>query len=293
MLVVSTIALCGCELVSGIDDRGRAAGPGAGGGGGGGGGDGGSACPPCGTFECVDGVCDVPLPTDGLVLRLRADVGVVVDENGRVREWHGVGSGLVATQSVASNRPELTNWGQLDEHRGVAFDALAESYLVLPPAFDSFPDGLSAFVVALATGSDHGRFLDLGNAMGDSSIVFGRWSTTDELRYETHDTSILAAYRGQAAFGLDDVQLFEVVHSTDTGEAVLLRNGHPLDLVEAVPGGIPSTPRLQCRIGRSNFTSPGYLTGMLVEVVLYARALSVQERGALESNLMAFYGIVP
>jgi concanavalin A-like lectin/glucanase superfamily protein len=307
--VVLLAPLLGCELVSGHDVRTRAieaaGGGGAGGAGGAGGvggvggvggrpaGGGGSApCVACDGFECVDGVCQVPLPETGIVFRLRADVGVEVDDGGGVLRWTSAVGPIAAVQDFDGDRPALVAWGPGDDRSSLRFDGFGD-HLALPAGFQHFEGGLSAFVVARPAPSEHGRFLDLGNGNGDDSIVFGRWSTTDELRYETHDAAgSLAAYKGTGAFETDALTLFEVVHETN-GDAVLLRNGAALPISEAVPGGIPLVMRSQCWIGRSNFTSPGYLIGDVMEMVLYDRALSPAERVEVEGALQTFYGIVP
>jgi hypothetical protein len=221
-------------------------------------------------------VAESSVPTDGLLLWLRADRGVVAS-GGLVSQWvdqsdqHGD-----ATQSSAELRPQLVDSG-LGVGPGIEFDGV-DDYLKLPIGFADFTAGLSLFVVLRQTRVDAcAAFLESSNGSEIDDVSFGQYQ--DRILYEVYQQDISGD-----PVTYDQPALLAVVHHPDTAVA-LFQNG-----VAAGQAGLElprSISRTDNYLGRSLYTQCAPYSGQIGEVLLYSRAMSDAERVAVEAELQA------
>lgn len=234
------------------------------------------------------------IPTDGLVLWLRADDGLETTDDGRVTRWRDSlpklrpgHAGLDATQTDTGAQPL-----RVTESAGPAVAFGPKDALELPPGLEDFSAGLSLFVVVWpqldATGSA-GPVFALGfPAQQDScgrlaELVIGEYGF--EYRVE--------AERGVAE-GVVDGRGWDVISAVHGGW-----NGGPVCAVNApltlrrgneVKGTITMRSlskalRSGTRLGRSSYFPNEYFSGKVGEVLLYDRALDEAEVGRVVTYL--------
>jgi hypothetical protein len=219
-------------------------------------------------------VAESSVPTDGLLLWLRADRGVVAS-NGFVSQWvDQSGQHCDATQSVAELRPQLLESG-MGAGPAIEFDGV-DDYLRMPMGFADFTAGVSLFVVLRQTRiGTCAAFLESSNGSEIDDISFGQYQ--DRILYEVfqEDTS------GDPVI-YDQPALLAVVHQPDT-RVDLFQNGIAAGQAElTLPAAIGRTDNY---LGRSLYTQCGPYLGQIGEVLLYSRALSEAERVAVEAEL--------
>lgn len=230
--------------------------------------------------QAGEGGCIAAPPSDGLVLWLAADRGVL-ESDGQIASWiDGSPSEAHAFQNTPSERPALVNteFGPALEFDGV------DDQLLIPadPAFDHF-DGVSFFGV-VETDDDLGcgtlltlsRF-PITNETEPVPIEVGPFN--DSFTYAVDTRSHIA----WNSWPLARTVLLEIVHR-ETQNVSLLVDGEvvlspviplPVDAVRD-SNGIGTPPRYSdCRT----------FQGRIHEVLLYTRALASEERVALEGYL--------
>jgi hypothetical protein len=214
-----------------------------------------------------------PPVADGLLLWLRADVGVT-ETRGTVSSWADQsGHHSDAVQTDPTKQPKLGSSGP-SGRASVVFDD--DDFMSLPAGFGDFSLGVSMFAVYYTeTTRTCIDVLDFSNGPEVNDITLGR-----------HDG--LVHYEVDA-FDLhgDDLPLgtqvlASVVHNTD-GTAQLRLNGAPFSVGT---GDLPaSTTRLSNVVGRSLYADCGSMSGGLWEALVYNRALGPDERAHVESYL--------
>lgn len=110
----------------------------------------------------------------GAALHLRADTGIQVESDGRVREWQSLDKKRTAGAAAESARPLLKRQA-FGEHPAVAFDGMGR-FLTLPDQVVQSPQWTIAAVVRDAsTGGGHRSILSNWNAAGNqaSSLFLG------------------------------------------------------------------------------------------------------------------------
>jgi hypothetical protein len=254
------------------------------------------------------------LPTNGLQLWLRADVGVTTNASGRVSSWADQsGNGYNATQADSTKqalwvssginsgngfRPSLVFNGEFSN--GIfdgAFDGLVTPNIDLPSAF-------SAFLVvrinnaAQGAGSDGGVMpMELANPGGAGSGGFWLYNSSPPgggglvVVNSGGGSGQVAGNPPTEPFWLggSKVYLAEGIYD-NAGTSAIYRSGQLNNSGPASVGDIPSRPlTLGGRQGSPNsFGLP--LIGNIAEVLIYDSALSASDRMGVENYLASVYG---
>jgi hypothetical protein len=220
----------------------------------------------------------VPIPTDGLLLWLRADVGVTKGAasgaGAIVTAWSDQSaSHFDARQSVLGKQP-MWRPGASGGRPAVVFDE--DDYLSLPAGFTDFSRGVSAFAVAEIGGTAPcADIFALSNGPEIDDISLGR--DNGKAHYEVYSGDIFGD-----AYSSDGPQMMSVVHGTDWNMALRL-DGAPFTTGNFEP---PATVlRLSNVVGRSLYTECASINGAIYEILLYGRALDPGERAQVESYL--------
>jgi hypothetical protein len=221
------------------------------------------------------------VPRAGLVLWLRADLGVT-QQNGSVTAWQDQSEAAVpVTQSASNARPRYEPEGFVGKP-SVVFDG-AEDFLTLGEFSADFSAGLSIFiafqdepVAAECTG-----FFEISNGREIDDIHVGRHELS--LQYEILDDW----HRADPDPPAPRAQIMSVVHR-GSRQAVLRRNGNLLEQFEI---SLPvHTPRSEAFIARSLYSLCTYYRGAISEILVYARPVSEIELGEIESYLQRHWG---
>jgi hypothetical protein len=242
----------------------------------------------------------LPSALDGLVLWLDS-ADTVTSTSGFV--WPDRSS--LHNDAIAPSGAEPTleePWAGLPH--AVRFSGIGQ-YLVLPSGMSDFTRGLSVFVVAepwaraFVNDTDAARFIDFAATarQENDSILFCRYgSEGSELLYQVYiGDKVKSHVPARDAIGNYTRHLFEVVAPGGLPQEDIVtryfKDGASLSPGESqVPLVVDRTSNL---IGRSNYPrmsgqnpDPDY-RGFLAEIVLYNRALSDDERRAVEAYLLA------
>ena len=237
----------------------------------------------------------------GLVLWLDPEDGVTTTSG---FAWQDRSNQHNNARAPAGAEPMLEQ-PSTDLPRAVWFSGIGQ-YLKLPSGMSDFTGGLSLFVVAepwarlSVEETDAARFIDFAAAetSQNDSILFCRYDAeASSLLYQVYvGANAVAPERAADAVANYSRQLFEVVAGggkpADATTTRYFKNGGALSTGKAqVPYVLNRTSNL---IGRSNFRIPPdagihpdpHYRGFLAEIILYNRALSDDERRAVEAYLL-------
>ncbi len=223
-----------------------------------------------------------PIPTNGLSLWLRADVGVMA-ANGGVQTWQDQsGQQMDAVASAANVAPKLGK-DALSGLPTLEFDG-QQDYLSLPEGFADFTQGLSVFIVAKPSDGACASMWEVANGTEVQDISLGFYQNTWQYEVENQDVN----------GGLIDgaTATLAVIGAVQRpGGAVELRLNSNL-LQQATF----DTPEVALRktnyIGYTSYANCGHFSGDISEVIVYDRGLTISEVNALENYLEARYKIV-
>jgi hypothetical protein len=227
------------------------------------------------------GVAIGPLPVvrDGLVLWLRADVGVTAGDDDRVSHWVDQSvNAFHVEQTGGEQQPKLVNSG--GSLPSVEFDGV-DDFMRIPEGFDDFQDGFSAFVVTSAENLDAcWAVLEFSNGSEIDDIFLGHYAAS--VHYE-----VLDVWMTQGEYPVGENLVLAVIH-------------RPNELIETRTNGniagensfaLPSViTRTQNFLGRSLYSACGVLEGSISEVLVYDRAVTSAELLAIEAYLATRFG---
>jgi hypothetical protein len=225
---------------------------------------------------------------NGLITWLKSDNGLMTSSS-QVTAWMDLsGNENNASQSNSSNQPTYVSEA-INDFPAVAFNGSAQ-FLQLPPGFADFANGISIFMVLEPTGltGDYARILDFGDNTDTISCVTLSEITSTSLLFtvgnaENDLTNVQSDDLVQEAY-----QLIEVIQSSSS-VAALYTDGVQ-GAQNSWMNAIDNTTRVGNYIGR--FTGGGYyFEGQIAELLVYNRALSNQERLALELYSYVRYGL--
>jgi hypothetical protein len=221
---------------------------------------------------------EMPPVGDGLLLWLRADVGVT-ETNGDVSNWADQsGNHLDARQPDPLQQPTWLEAGFL-EQPAVIFNA--ENFLSLPGGFADFSRGISIFTVATLTDpASCVDFVHLSNGPEIDDIALGRHDGKAHIEVFNGDLF------GQD-FSLGHPHLVSVVQGTDGFVDLRLDGGSSATATLDLPS---TGTRLSNVIGRSLYAGCGSVHGPIAEVLVYRRALDDGERTRVETSLQERWG---
>ncbi len=219
------------------------------------------------------------VPQEGLLLWLRADTGVTVGPDQRVRSWvDQSGNGLDAEQTGGNQQPELVNSG--GRMPRIEFDG-EDDFLRLPVGFDDFSAGLSAFVVTSARTLDAcWAVIELSNGSEIDDIFLGQYSQS--VQYE-----VLNEWVTEGDYPVGEDLVLAVIHDTDHLVETRTNGNFAGDMMASLPA---VEQRAENFLGRSQYDSCGYLEGSISEVLLYNRAVSSDELLQIEDYLATRWG---
>jgi hypothetical protein len=246
----------------------------------GGGGTGGSGSGP---FDAPTDPIDPTVPTEGLLLWLRADRGVTVEE-GRVSEWADQSAQHAnAFQKTLELRPRLSSGGGFGRPT-LEFDG-TDDFLSLPSGFVDFSAGATLFGVFEASAqSSCAAAIELSNGRETDDISLGQYMGS--IYYEAFQLNV---FGDSLPVGIP----WEVtaVHQP-TLLAELRRNGRTNTSFSGfvLPASIARTQNF---VGKSLYDGCTLFGGRIAELLVYQRALSAKEVAAIEATLQARWNCCP
>ena len=223
-----------------------------------------------------DALAGPNIPTNGLVLWLRADRGVT-EEAGQVAAWTDQsGNDSHATQTATNVRPKLLSAG-IGGRPSILFDGI-DDFLKLPPAFADFSLGISVFAtIQYAAASACTAVVELSNGSEVDDISFGQFE--NRLYYE-----VLTEFSQGSDLVTSAPQVIAVVHqpngSFEMRQNTQLSGGGSMTLPDTIV-------RQQNFVGRSLYANCVTFPGNISELLIYERAVNDTELVAIESHLRA------
>ena len=220
-----------------------------------------------------------PIPTQGLLLWLRADRGVTL-ESGFVTRWADQSANHSDAVAVSvDTRPELVSAG-IGNRPSLKFDG-ADDFLQMPAGFSDFSRGLSVFAsVERATADPCSAVLELSNGSEIDDISFGQFQ--NQLLYEVYDYSA-----SHGVLPLATPLLLAIVHRPDLTYEARQNRKMIGEGSQPLPASIT---REQNFVGKTLYGNCGLFPGMITELIVYDRSLSDSEVLAVEASMSAHAG---
>jgi hypothetical protein len=221
----------------------------------------------------------VPVVLDGLVLWLRTDVGLTVENDGTVSHWTDQSANAFhVEQTGAEQRPKLVNSG--GSLASVEFDGV-DDYMRIPEGFADFQAGFSAFVVTSTPSLEAcWAVLEFSNGREVDDIFLGQYAQS--VHYE-----VLDVWMTQGEYPAGENLVLAVIHrpnqvvETRTNGSIAGENSFALPALVS---------RGQNFLGRSLYENCGVLEGTISEVLVYDRAVTSVELLAIEAYLATRFG---
>lgn len=211
---------------------------------------------------------------DSLVLWLRADTGIVLDDQGRISGWSDVrGNGPSLTQTDASKRPSRTTDSTLNL-----------PILTLNPGWMEFTQSLTIGTLLVVARHRGASFMQQEGLFtgpdGDTYFYFtGKKSTSGSAPTWMADSSSYLKRRfrdGLEITGgvLDKIDQWHLYSGVDTTSDATKRTRNKL------------------YIGRDRSNTSYLWSGEVLEIIVYSAALSDDNRKAVQSAVMSRYNII-
>lgn len=219
------------------------------------------------------------IPTQGLLLWLRADQGVT-EESGQVTSWADQsGSRSDATQTAPDARPKLVSSG-IGNRPSIEFDGM-DDFMKLPAGFADFGLGVTLFATIQQEPTNAcAAVLELSNGSEIDDISFGQFQS--RLLYEVFDQ-----FHSGDELPIGTPQIIAVVHRPDLG-VQMRENGRPAG-ESSFP--LPAVIVRQLNfVGRSLYAGCVVFAGRIAEVLVYDRAVSDAELLVIEEYLRGHAG---
>jgi hypothetical protein len=247
----------------------------------------------------LDGSVSPPppdLPSEGLVLWLRARDGVAASAEGRVAGWTDLAPRVTAGTPRNAEQPAVQAQPQLVTENGVpavVFDGSDE--LQLPPGLDDFTQGLSFFAAVwprLDTRGTAGAVFSLGLGGSGSSDECGRAA---EITFEGFGMHCRVDNQAVGTDSTIDGQGWEIVSVVIGGwsaqatcpasTSIQLRRGNQIRGSGTIYSLNRAVRSPAARLGRSTYFDTQYFMGKIGEVVLYRRALEPSDVTRVTNHL--------
>ncbi|HVW28258.1 MAG TPA: hypothetical protein VHC69_23000 [Polyangiaceae bacterium] len=215
------------------------------------------------------------IPMNGLVLWLRADKGVT-SSNGLVSRWADQSpSHLDATQATASMQPQILPQG-INGHPALVFDG-TDDFLQITKAFDVETGAVTVLAVVQTPNADAcASVFESSNGTEDNDIEIGSYMQKVNWEIKESDDE-------NATF--DEGVPLVVSGSVDAdGDGYVVHDGV---VASTITDFLPPAklPRLQTFIGNTLYASCQTYPGRIGEIVVYSRALSLEETLAVQKYL--------
>lgn len=226
------------------------------------------------------------IPTDGLVLWLRADVGVTLT-SGVVSAWADQSpSHTDATQELQRSQPVLLAEG-ISGHPAILFDG-ADDFLQIGKGFVQDTRNITIFTIAQATSTDTcSAIFEASNGPEIDDISLG--TDNGNLNYEIFDSN-----NEDVGFPAGVPEIFGVTHADtdpDSGDAdpvTFFRNGSFASMT-TMPAPV-KLKRDAAFIGKTLYGGCSTFVGRIGELIVYDRAFSSEELVGVESYLQKKFG---
>jgi len=221
----------------------------------------------------------VEIPTDGLLLWLRADRGVT-EANGGVSIWTDQSPNHADALQTASNlRPVLVKDG-IAGHPALEFDG-ADDYLRLPDGFADFSKGVSMFaVIQASTANACAAITEFSNAAEVDDLSFDLYMGS--ISYE-----VFNSVQSGGNFVFDAPQQIGVVHRPDLSLQVRRNGGSEGENQFDLP---VTVTRTQNFVGRTLYADCTTFSGRIGEILVYNRAVGDRELLDIEAALTTRFG---
>jgi hypothetical protein len=220
------------------------------------------------------------IPTNGLVLWLRADQGAPAA--GPVATWSDQsGNGNDATQPSAALRPNVVT-NSMNGLPTVQFDG-ANDWMILPAGFGDWTQGMSLYIVsapAPAVLDECYNWLQLSN--GDEVDDMGFWHANGGAGYEVADNYVGTS---ENLLVSDAPNLIAFVESGLNVSGYVNASAPVVNDTLAPPVNVPRSDNF---LGSGHYC--GYFQGLMAEVLLYNRALSSAETVNVITHLTNKWG---
>jgi hypothetical protein len=219
------------------------------------------------------------IPTEGMLLWLRADEGVT-EANGSVVEWADQsGNNSNASQAVTNLQPIRVGAGAAGAV-AISFDGV-DDFLDLPTGFADFTQGTTMFAVYRNLSPLSGTaILELSNGQEIDDMSLGMWDGLNH--YEIAEGWIPGAEVPEAV-----PALVRMVQDAQGFVELSMNGTHAGD-------GSLGVPKLILRnenfIGRSLYGSATGFPGEIAEIIVYARVASDEEILQIEAYLQERWG---
>lgn len=225
--------------------------------------------------SATDGAgAEAPVPTEGLMLWLRADRGLML-HNGFVEIWQDQSDNhLDAIQTASDVQPLLIQDG-IGGQPSLEFDGI-DDFMKLPAGFDDFSQGISIFATVQRRSSDScSAIVEASNGTEIDDISFGQ-----NLNLQTYE--VFDQYIEGDEIPPDTPQLLAVIHNPS--HAVELRRNGTLSAegMFEVPAVIL---REQGFLGRSLYVECLPFAGRIAELLIYSRAVTDMELLKIEAYM--------
>jgi len=233
-------------------------------------------------------------PKDGLLLWLKADTGITVDDSGRVKEWGDQsGQGWNVTQEAPDRRPALAV-SAIDGKPAIQFES-ANTVLSTEPLTP--PAQFSIFLVVSLNGQGYSQLIQLapnGGAAATSVLSILSGPKDGNGLYLYGDGGIVEMTNPDLPLNWLEsgtTTLAEVIADGYAGTTTLLRNGEVMGKSDTPFGNLRGSgqPR-PLHIGGTTGGFPS-ANGLIAEVLIYETALSEEERLAVENYLAGKYAL--
>lgn len=219
-------------------------------------------------------------PSDGMMLWLRADKGVT-SSNSLVSKWADQSAThLDAVQGTSRMQPLLLPDG-INGHPAIVFDGV-DDFLQITKAFDVETGEVTVFAVTLMPNTDVcSAIFESSNGTEDNDISLG--SYTKLVNWEVLDTA-----DENTSFD-EGVPVILGASATMDGTGYVVKNGVVGSTLTNydVPAKLQ---RLQTFIGKTLYASCQTFPGRIGEVIVYNRALSLEEILGVQKYLGAEFG---
>jgi hypothetical protein len=219
-------------------------------------------------------------PASGMMLWLRADKGITAS-NSLVSKWADQSaSHLDAVQGTSRMQPLLLPDG-INGHPAVVFDGV-DDFLQITKAFDLETGAVTVFAVALTPDTNVcAAIFESSNGAEDNDISLG--SNVNKVNWEVLDTA-----DENAAFD-EGVPVILSGSATPDGTGYVVTNGVVGSTLSNydVPAKLQ---RLQTFIGKSLYSGCPTFSGRIGEVIVYNRALTLEETLGVQKYLGDEFG---
>jgi hypothetical protein len=153
-------------------------------------------------------------------------------------------------------------------------------HAVLPAMTDDFSGGITieAWVYMSSLSNSYARIIDFGNGPGTDNVLLCQAGTSSTLRLHIYYNSTSSFYAEAASVFTSGSWMHLAATVDASGNVKMYKNGTSLTVTTTGTVTLPgSIKRNYCYVGRSNWTSDGYLQGKVAQLRVYTRALSADE----------------